>query len=530
MINTITLTNGHAGITDAQPMAVPLEKTTNTGTVNNARQFTAHASSVPDMTILRRVATDAPKLDLAAFGDDLSEWISDAAKSKSAPVDFVALTILSAAAGAIGAARWVSPADGWREPAILWSMLVGAPSASKSPAMDAVRDPLTEIERELAVEWPKRLREFETAKVTAKARREQWEEAARTATKSGTCVELMPAEAEEPQEPQMPRIVISDATIEAVAVIESGNPRGLLLWRDECAAWLGNMGKYGDGDRAFWLEASGGRPFTVDRRKLAQPLRIEHHAISIVAGSQPDRLASLLMAGADDGLVGRFLYVWPESVSPCRWQGKLDATVIARVLRRLAALPMDQAAEGIARPVTLQVDANARDAFDEWRQAHFKRCEAASGLMASALGKMPGQALRLALILQLLTWASGPEGAPEPIIVSGDALGFALDLFDDYFEPMLGRVLGEAALPEADRDAAALARAIVSRRATTLNARTIRREWRVSGLREAKSVKIAIDALVEAGWLTPTAGRSGETSGRRRSDYAVNLQVFGGAT
>jgi hypothetical protein len=54
-----------------------------------------------------------------------------------------------------------------------------------------------------------------------------------------------------------------------------------VLWRDECAAWLANLDKYGDGDRAFWLECYGGRGYTVDRRKLAKPLRIDGCVINL---------------------------------------------------------------------------------------------------------------------------------------------------------------------------------------------------------------------------------------------------------
>ena len=50
---------------------------------------------------------------------------------------------------------------------------------------------------------------------------------------------------------------------------------------------------------------------------------------------------------------------------------------------------------------------------------------------------------------------------------------------------MLGRVLGEAALPKIDQHAATLARAILERRATSINAREVRRDRRLPGLREA---------------------------------------------
>ena len=177
-------------------------------------------SGIPDMSIVQRTALPAPILDLNMFGP-IATWIKQAAESKSAPTDYIAWALLGSAAGIIGAARWVSPWPEWREPAIFWAMLVGSPSASKSPGMDAARDPLTEVEREAAATWPETRRAYETAKAIAAARYEEWSLAVGAAVKAGKPEPLMPAEAESPPEPQMPRVVITDATIEATATILS---------------------------------------------------------------------------------------------------------------------------------------------------------------------------------------------------------------------------------------------------------------------------------------------------------------------
>jgi putative DNA primase/helicase len=237
--------------------------------------------------------------------------------------------------------------------------------------MDAVREPLVHVERDAAASWPETRRAHETAKVAADARRDDWESEARAAIKGGRPTPPKPAEADEPEAPQMPRVVITDATIEATAALLAGNPRGLLLWRDECSAWLGNIGKYGDGDRAFWLEAYGGRPYAVDRRKHAEPLRLAHVAVSIVGGIQPDRLATLLMSGDDDGLAARFLLTWPESVPPRRPRSRPDDQLVTRALGRLHKLAFRMDAEsGAPRPVTLPVEPAALDVFQDWRVQH----------------------------------------------------------------------------------------------------------------------------------------------------------------
>jgi hypothetical protein len=478
----------------------------------------------PDMSLIRRAVAPAPVLDLDPFGP-LAEWIKRAAEAKSAPVDYVALAVLAAAAGCVGAARWASPWLGWSEPAILWTLLVGSPSAGKSPGMDAVREPLAEVEREIAASWPETQREHEAAATIAKARREAWEDATRAAVKASREPLARPIEADEPGAPQMPRIVVTDATIEAVATIAGGNPRGLLLWRDEASAWLANLSKYGDGDRAFWLEGYGGRPYTVDRRKLAEPLRIEHLALSIAAGIQPDRYAALLMAGDDDGLAARFLVCWPEAVPPRRPRHAADPAPLARALQRLRALPFRADATGEPRPVTLPIEDAALDVFQRWREQHHTAALGASGLMASALGKAPGQALRLALVIELLRWACGPDREPELGRVSADSLGAALDWFDSYFRPMLARVLGEATMPPADRGAAVLAQAIRERRATSINRREVRRSWSLPGLRDTSRLTAAIAVLEEARWLVKVGGRDGGSAGRERTDYAVDPRV-----
>ena len=484
--------------------------------------------SGPDMAIVHRAAAPAPTLDITAFGP-LATWIEQAAESKSAPVDYVAMPLLGGVAGVVGAARWVSPWPGWREPAILWAMLVGPPSSAKSPAMDAIRDPLAAIERGAASTWPEIQRAHETSKVAAEARREEWELEARSAVKDGKQTPPKPAEADDPEAPQMPRVVITDATVEATASILAGNPRGLVLWRDECSAWIGNIAKYGDGDRAFWVEAYGGRSYSIDRKKHPEPLRLDHLAVSIVGGIQPDRLATLLMNGDDDGMAARFLLTWPESVKPKRPSHQPDGQLVTRALGKLRKLAFQTDNEnGGMMPITLPIEPAALDVFQEWREQHFEDSQSASGLMASSLGKMPGQALRLSLVLELLWWAAGPEGAAEPKLVSARALGAALDLVEGYFKPMLTRVLGEAALPQVDRQTAALARAILSRRAERINARQVRRDWRLPGLREGSAVAAAIGGLEEAGWLMPVGGRDGASAGRQRSDYVIDPRVHGG--
>jgi hypothetical protein len=62
------------------------------------------------------------------------------------------------------------------------------------------------------------------------------------------------------------------------------------------------------------LECWNGGAYVCDRvRYHGAPVRIEHASLAIIGGMVPDRLREAL-ADADDGLVERLIYVWPDPV------------------------------------------------------------------------------------------------------------------------------------------------------------------------------------------------------------------------
>jgi hypothetical protein len=110
----------------------------------------------------------------------------------------------------------------------------------------------------------------------------------------------------------MPRLRQHDVTIEKVAeLLTDAAPKGLLIVRDELLGWIQGMNAYRAGGRAFWIEAYGGRPYRVERKSELHPISIPRLAVAVYGGTQPDKFSRLLQEG-DDGLLGRFLLVWPE--------------------------------------------------------------------------------------------------------------------------------------------------------------------------------------------------------------------------
>ncbi len=287
------------------------------------------------------------------------------------------------------------------------------------------------------------------------------------------------------------------------------------------------MDRYGNGgggtDRAFWLQSYEGGRWTSDRVKDGDDGRdVPHLTWGIVGGIQPDRLATMLLSGDDDGLSARFIYTWPAplaGVSEPPDGAGLPFALKPRLLR-LRELPMPEGAEPVLVPFT----PDAVDALQDWRQLVKDLEGDASGLFLSWLGKLPGMAVRLAVIFPHLDWLGCPATTPAPEVVDLNALSRTLGFLADYAVPMARRAFGEAALPEAERDARRLARWVLrqSPMPDTLNARALRRMGNGPGIQTPDRIEVALAELAELGWVRPAPGREGGGKGRQRGDWTVN--------
>lgn len=489
-----------------------------------------HRLPAPDLAVLRQGRRQPPPFPLKAGGEHLfgplwGEWLSAAAEGAGAPVDYTAGALLASISALVGNARRICPWPSWDEPAALWVANVGLPSSNKSPGIDPVLRLLTVIEQEMATGFDAKLREWETDRKAAACTREQWDIDVKEAVKQERPPPMLPETAVEPPEPLRPRLVVNDLTSEKMAQLLAAHQRGLLFFRDELSGWLGGFDKYNGGgsDRAFWTESYGGRPFVVDRVKHREPICVPRLLIGCLGGIQPDPLADMIR-GADDGLVARFLWLWPDAIPPRRPQGAVDPQPILRAMRRIIGLQFDVDADGLPQPRVLALTESAAAVFEAWRADHFAATQHSTGLVGSTLGKGAGHILRLALTIEIMRWAAGPVDAPEPMAVSKKAVAVAAHLYDDYFLPMAERVFGDAAIPEEDRLAATLARWIHTTKAKVVNPRVVRREARLPGLRKPERVKAAIESLIEANWLLPLPPPGGQ--GRPKEDHPVNPRLW----
>jgi hypothetical protein len=166
-----------------------------------------------------------------------------------------------------------------------------------------------------------------------------------------------------------------------------------------------SAGKGASADRAFWLQAWNGGPYSIDRVKSGETF-VDNLSVSIVGGIQPARLAEL-HGLASDGLLQRFL---PVLMRAPKLAVDIDCSETDRnyeaLIYELIALP----------PQQLRTTDGAIEAMAEL-QAHLFKLEQVGEALSEGfegfVGKLAGYAGVLTMILHL---ADNPKEAVKNFI------------------------------------------------------------------------------------------------------------------
>jgi hypothetical protein len=168
--------------------------------------------------------------------------------------------------------------------------------------------------------------------------------------------------------------------------------------------------------------------------------------------------------------------------------------------------------------------AEGRIMMESFGRSMQDRQRGAGPLLGSALGKARGQALRLALVLELLWWCGDDGVSPPPNGITPRAFMAAAGLISDYFIPIAERIYGSHTLTPRDGNAAKLARWILVTRAAEVHIRHLQREVCLPGLRTAAQIREAAEILVASSWLSSPA-RNTQFGPRARVSYTVNSRL-----
>jgi hypothetical protein len=478
----------------------------------------------PDMGMLQQRRRPPPVLPLEVFGEVWGRWILDAASAAACPPDYVAAPLLASVSTLIGNARWAQAWPGWSEPPHLWAIVVGDSGTGKSPGGDCLmRDVLPSIERRMIGDFPERLYEWQAAIEFDKLARKRWQQEVKEAQEKRKPLPPIPKPTAADIAPEKPRLRQHDVTIEQTGkILAVAAPKGVVMVRDEIAGWLMGMEAYNPAGRAFWLEAYGGRPYRVERRKHGtEPIEIERLAVAVYGGTQPERLFELA-DGPDDGLFSRILWAWPNPIPFRLGEAAPNVNWAIETLDRLREL--DLAPGSPPTPVIMPLTADAQQMMMQFGAEMEARQQEAGWLLRSAYGKARGAALRLSLVFEWLWHVVRTDMALPPDTISADAFIAAATLVGEYFMPMAERVFGDAGANKVERDAATLARWIIKEHPPEVYVRQLLREVRLPGLRSAEQIKSAAKLLVDADWLrAPVIGFGAQS----KVAYLINPRLRG---
>ena len=384
------------------------------------------------VTPLRRfsITGDAPEFPTKALPKAAGRLVEEAAKAIGCPPDAIGLATLVALGSALGNARVIQAKRGWTESAAIYGAVIADSGEKKTAAVATATDVVQRLQNSLSREHDKALDEY------AREEREYAVDA-KQAARDGV------AAGPPPRSPVEERVHVGDTTIEALIPILKGNPRGILLERDELVGWVKDMDRYRAGgkgsDRQFWLSAWSNRPVSVDRKSQQGTVSVLRPFIGVIGSIQPDVLPELT-ENREDGMLERFLFTYPEPINALWTEDEVStaAEVSYRDLyEKLRSLGME--ADDLGDPVEVPVmfSPEAREVFISVYNEHRTEMSLPGfpRYLRSPWSKLEAYLLRLALILAACRFVE--DGTAERI-ESEDVLRATVLI--DYFKGQARRV------------------------------------------------------------------------------------------
>jgi hypothetical protein len=466
----------------------------------------------------------------------LAPWIADIADRMQCPADFPAVAAMAALSSVAGRRFAIQPKEqdeGHFEFPHLWAMLIGRPSLMKSPSMHAALRPLRKLQSLANEAYEQSDRDRKAQQIAGKLKRQALEQEAKKAVRGSLDFDFTQLldEGDTENAPER-RLIVNDASLEALGEVLRDNPMGTLLYQDELAGLFAMLERDGNQSlRSFLLQAwSGKESFTFDRIGRGSRV-IEACAVSVLGSIQPGVIASHVRAANSDsagadGFLQRFsLAVWPDI--PPHWRdvdrpldkkAEEDATEVFQSMEGLTHAHLIKAGvmpnrDGI--PV-LRFAPDAQERFRAWRCQLENRLRTETLLPAfeAHLAKYRKLVPALAVLIHVADWQTGP--------VSLSALDRSLS-WAAYLETHAARLYGAGT--EADcQGAMALHKKLLNDDSILPEPFTARDVYRKgwSGLATSHTAEAACELLTGHNYLIATPHQPTEKGGRPTFFYRLN--------
>lgn len=424
-----------------------------------------------------------PPFPIDSMPPDISTYITIISKQFSLPCDFAGTVFLTLLGGVIGRALTLEmrPGQEWRETANVWGILIGNPSAKKSPIYRRISKLIAQLEKKAQSDHQLALKVYSQKKKDAKANDEEFDEPA----------------------PLMRRYTTDDCTTPKLRELMTTNPRGIILHNDELKGQLEKLDKQGsEGDRAFMMQCwSGLEVYNEDRMTRVGGYRIPI-TLTWIGCIPPTALASYLReaqshgSGAD-GFMQRFQMVtYPDFRQPYTLCAD---SVPASLQSKVEAIFQEIDLDALQDPDrVVQFDPQAQEVFNDWHVTLENDCRSGKQpiFWESHLGKQTKLLAAICLILHRLNEVQSGE-TKETIPL--ETLQGALKL-QHYYQEHARRCYSSTESLEVIDAKTILNLTCNKRLPERFKAQDIYRQG-LGGLKDSPRVRNALELLRESNWV-----------------------------
>ncbi len=388
------------------------------------------------------VPVNLPPFPLEVLPTVLRHYAEEIAESVQVPVDAPAGLMLAALSAATAGKTRVDIGETHSEPSSVYVALVAGSGERKTAVFSRIVAPLEEIEaEELERAGPEIARATERRKI-AEERLLRLRKIAADPDNEEAKLYQQRAEDEAanlPNVPAAPRLIVADETPEHLGEVLAEQGGRIALFDPDASLFDILAGRYSERPSVeIYLKAHAGEPVRVGRKsQKGAAVIVQNPALTIGLCVQPSVLSDVaenkMFRGR--GLVGRFLFVIPESLVGTRLyksRGVSPAAAAAYrdTIRAIWRLPRASVGQ---HALLIEGEAHA-----EWETYHdgIERDQAEGGRLAGVrdwASKAAGAAARIAGLLHLVRYADCQPAAPWCLNVDADTTAAAVAIAE-YLE------------------------------------------------------------------------------------------------
>lgn len=449
--------------------------------------------------------TPVQPFPLDIFPTQISEYIALTSSQYSQVPDYAATVLIALTGGLIGRSIHLRmrPIDTWVETANCWCILVGQPSAKKSPISRRIFSLLKPLEKKADEDFAEESRSFKARKKAAEKNSEDFEESP----------------------PIRRRYLTDDVTTPKLRELMAGNPRGIILRNDELKGQIERLDKQGnEGDRSFMMSCwSGLEDYTEDRMCRDSLLNIPL-ALTWIGCIPPSPLQRYLCeamgrSNGADGFMQRFQFVcYPDQNIPYRLPDLPVPVDLEKGVQRIVE-QIDDDATCSSRILAFSKDAQGH--FDEWLFKHENDSRLGGHPLywESHLGKQAKVVAVLVIVIHRLAEASSGKQdnqvSLETLMAALRGQSYFLSHARRCYDSIAGGTVNDAEI--------ILSLVRQKRISNRFKAQDIYHQG-LGGLSDSGRVRAALELLRDYGWVV--SEKIGGGTGRHSEFWTVHPSVI----